>query len=330
MILGAILSTAFYGLYKKVLKLFKGRDVVASLFSVFLVLIIIVVPLSVFIFLLGRQAVDTVLFIQHNVQSGIWDNYLRFEPGTSLYDGYNFVRDYLRPFVDIGSIDLKSSLLDMSKWFASFVASQGALIVKSFGWLLISVFVLGFSMFYFFKDADFIIKKIMLLSPLPDSHERELLAKFKEISFATLYGIFLTAVVQGILGGIGFFVVGIPNALFWGTAVSVFSLVPLIGTSTVWFPASVILLLSGNLVGGVMLFLWGLLVVSTVDNFLRAYLIGERANMNQLLMFLAVFGGIMAFGLIGIIFGPLILTLFFGFLHIYENEYEEVLHSDVE
>jgi predicted PurR-regulated permease PerM len=146
------------------------------------------------------------------------------------------------------------------------------------------------------------------------------------MSLATLYGIFLTSIVQGIIGGIGFAIAGIPHALFWGTAIALFSLIPVVGTSVVWVPASLILIATGNLTSGIFLFCWGILIVSTVDNFLRAFLIGGRTNTNQLLMFLSVFGGIGMFGLVGVIFGPLILTLFFAFLHIYELEYDKVLH----
>ena len=166
----------------------------------------------------------------------------------------------------------------------------------------------------------------MTLSPLSKDHEEGLFKKFREISNATLYGIFLTALVQGTLGGIGFVVAGIPNALFWGTAIAVFSLVPVFGTSIVWFPAGVLLLASQSWFGGIFLLAWGFGVVSTVDNLIRPYLIGGKAKMHQLLMFLAVFGGIFAFNLIGVIIGPLVLTLFFAFLHIYESEYDKLLH----
>src|SRR5690606_24144695 len=105
----------------------------------------------------------------------------------------------------------------------------------------------------------------------PRRHEDAVFGKFKEISHAALYGIFLTAVAQGIIGGIGFAIVGIPSALFWGTAIALFSLVPVLGTATIWFPASIILILIGNVWGGIFLFFYGLLIVSTADNFLRAY-----------------------------------------------------------
>ena len=326
-ILAAILSTAFYPLYRRVLKLFRNHEKGASLFTCLLVLFFIVVPVVIFIFLLSRQAYDIYKYIEESLRNGTLDLYLKWETGGVIYDLVGSLRELLNGFVDLSTIDLKDSIIETAKSVAQFLAAQSANIVKGFVWLFISFFILLFAMYYFFKDAKHIIKKLMVLSPLPDKHEHELFRKFKEISLATLNGIFLTSVVQGIIGGIGIAIAGIPNALFWGTAIAIFSLVPVIGTSIIWLPASIILFLTGHVVSGAFLFFWGLLIVSTIDNFLRAYLIGERTKMNQLLMFLAVFGGILAFELPGVIFGPLILTLFFAFLHIYESEYDKVLHK---
>jgi predicted PurR-regulated permease PerM len=326
LIIGAILATAFYPLYKRMLKIFRGRARLASITMCFLVLVLIIVPLLLFILLLGRQAFDTYSFIQTQVHNGVLDPYLKWQPGGMIYDSLGVIREYLGTSVDFSSIDLKKGITDSAQLVTSFLAAQSAAVLKGFGGLLLSFFILIFAMYYFFKDAEVIIKKIMVLSPLPQEYEIELFKKFKEISLATLYGIFLTSIVQGIIGGIGFVIAGIPNALFWGTAIAVFSLVPVVGTSLVWLPASIIMLATGHLQAGIFLFLWGLLIVSTVDNFLRAFLIGGRTNTNQLLTFLAVFGGIGMFGLVGVIFGPLILTLFFTFLHIYELEYDRVLH----
>jgi predicted PurR-regulated permease PerM len=322
LILAAILATAFYPLYQWILKLFKNREILASLVTCFLIVVLIIVPLFIFIVLLGRQAVDAYDFVQEQVKAGVLDDIIQW-----ANDFIAYVREMLKGLIDIESIDIKSTIIDLAQSFSSFLVDKTSDILKSFLWILFSFLVLMFSLFFMFKDADKIISRIMTLSPLPDEHEAGLLDKFEEISHATLYGIFLTAIVQGILGGIGFAIAGIPNALFWGTTIAVFSLVPFIGTGAVWFPAAVILLLGQHWFGGIFLLLWGALIVSTVDNFLRAYLIGERTKMNQLLMFLAIIGGIWFFeGLVGIIFGPLVLSLFFAFVHIYEMEYDKVLH----
>lgn len=326
LILAAILGTAFYPLYQKILVIVRNREVIASLIACLLIVILIIVPLFIFIVLLGRQAFDVYVFIVDQLRNGAFDHIIKWSEGGLLYDSLSFVKEHVQGLIDFESIDLKTSIADSAQAVTSWLAAQSANLLKSFVWLAISFFVLVFSLFYIFKDGDKIIERIMTLSPLPREHEEGLFNKFKEMSHATLYGIFFTAVVQGILGGIGFAIAGIPNALFWGTAVAVFSLVPVIGTGTIWLPAAIILLVGQNWFGGIFLLVYGAGVISTVDNFLRAYLIGERTKTNQLLMFLAVFGGIGAFGLIGVIFGPLILTLFFAFVHIYETEYDKVLH----
>jgi len=326
LILSAILATAFYPLYKRLVQIFKNRTRLASITTCLLVLVLLIVPLIVFILLLGRQAYDTYVFTQHQVQNGFLDPYIKWQKGGMIYDALGTVREQLVNVVDLDSIDLKKNITESAQVVASWLAKQSASILSGFGGLLLSFFILFFAMFYFFKDADAIMKKLMRISPLPLEYEKEIFRKFKEISLATLYGIFLTSIVQGIIAGIGYAIVGIPNVLFWATATAVLSLVPVFGTALVWVPAGVILLVSGNFPGGVFLLLWGALIVATVDNFLRAYLIGGRTNTNQLLTFLAVFGGIGVFGLVGVIFGPLILTLFFTLLHIYEMEYGKVLH----
>lgn len=326
LIFAAILATVFHPLYDKILQRLQGRQKIASLVTCFLVLLLIVIPLLLFLVLVGKQALDTYHFVQDDVQNGMLDPYLKWEKGGFFYDLLGNLSLGLENYIDLNSINIKDSIIEIAKNATGYLAQQSANILKGIGHLLLNAFVLFFSLYYFFKDGHKIIKKITVLSPLPNEHENALFLKFKEMSYATLYGIFLTSIVQGFIAGIGFAIAGIPNALLWGTATSVFSLVPVIGTSSVWLPMAIILLLSGNFFAGIFVFFWGLLLVSTVDNFLRAYLIGGKSNMNQLLIFLSVFGGILWIGLPGVIFGPLIMTLFFAFLHIYEKEYEKLLH----
>ncbi len=328
LILSAILVTAFYPLYQKILVMMKNRVIPSALVATLLIIFVIVVPLFLFILFLAEQALDVYGFISQQVRTGQLDWLIKWSQGGLIYDSLSFLKYYLGDIINFDNIDLKSSIVDFAKTITQWLVAQGTALIKGFLWLIISFIVLVFSLFFMFKDGEKIIERIMTLSPLPSEHESELFKKFKEISHATLYGIFFTAVVQGILGGIGFAIAGIPNALFWGTAVAVFSLIPVVGTGTVWFPAAIFLLVGQQWFGGIFLLAWGAGVVSTVDNFLRAHLIGTKAKMNQLLMFLAVFGGVFAFGLIGVIFGPLILSLFFAFLHIYETEYDKVLHQD--
>ncbi len=326
LILSAILATAFHPLYKRLLKLFRNRVKLSAITITVLLLFLIIVPLLIFILLLGRQAVSTYSFVQHQVQGGVLDPYIKWQKGGLIYDSLSSIQGQSGGLVDFNNIDIKNNISETAQMVTSWLAAQSASVLKGFGGLLLNFFIFIFALYYFFKDADAIMKKIMSISPLPQEYELEIFRKFKEISLAALYGIFLTSVVQGIAGGIGFAIVGIPNTLFWGTAIAVFSLVPVVGTALIWLPAALILFATGQWQAGIFMFFWGLLVVSTVDNFLRAFLIGGKTKTNQLLAFLSVFGGIGMFGLVGVIFGPLILTLFFTFLHIYELEYDKVLN----
>jgi predicted PurR-regulated permease PerM len=326
LILSAIFATTFYPLYKWILKLFRERAMLASLVTCFLILFLIIIPLLIFVVLLSRQAVDIYAFLQHKVTSGEFDAYLRWQPGNLLYDFYQANLTHLNNVVDVEALDLKKNLTDLAKNVSTFLVTQSATILKGLGAILLSFFIMMFAMYYLFKNHNEITKKLMKISPLPLEYELELFKKFKQMSRATIYGIFLVSIIKGILGGIGFVIAGIPNPLFWGTAIAVFSLVPLVGPTIIWLPAALLLIANGQVLPGIFLIVWGTFIISTIDNFFQAFFIGKEANLNPLLVFLAVFGGIGLFGLLGVIFGPLILTIFFTFLHIYELEYKHILH----
>ena len=326
LILAAIFSTTFYPLYKWIYKLFKNRAMLSALVTCFLVLTLIIIPLLLFVLLLARQAVDIYTFIQHQVSSGGFDQYLKWQAGNFLYDFYQANLTQLNTIIDVNSLDLKKNLTELARSVSTFLVGQSASLLKGVGGILFSFFILLFAMYYMLKDHKEITEKLMKVSPLPLEYELELFKKFKEMSRATVYGIFLVSIIKGILGGIGFLIAGIPNPLFWGTAIGIFSLVPLFGATIIWLPAALLLIVNGHMVPGVFLLIWGTLVVSTIDNIFQAFFIGNQANLNPLLVFMAVFGGIGLFGLLGVIFGPLILTIFFTFLHIYELEYKHILH----
>lgn len=325
LILAAIFATTFYPVYKRILKFFGNRSTLASFVTCFLVLILIIIPLMLFVLLLARQAVDIYTFVQHKVASGEFDQYLRWQQGNFFYDFYRANLSQLNSIVDVTALDLKQNLTDLARYVSSYLVGQSAMLVRGVGGVLFSFFILMFAMYYMLKGNKEITKKLMKISPLPLEYEMELFKKFKEMSRATIYGIFLVSVIKGILGGIGFMIAGIPNPLFWGTAIGIFSLVPIVGATIIWLPAAILLIINGQTLPGVFLLFWGTFFVSTIDNIFQAFFIGNQANLNPLLVFMAVFGGIGLFGLLGVIFGPLILTLFFTVLHIYELEYRQIL-----
>lgn len=189
----------------------------------------------------------------------------------------------------------------------------------------LQLFILLYALFFFLVDGPSILRKILYYVPLSSAEEEQLLERFVSVSRATLKGSLLIGVIQGGLAGVAFWVAGVPGPAFWGTVMVVLSIIPAIGASLVWIPAVIYLFLAGKVVAGVALLAWCAVVVSTVDNFLRPRLIGRDARMSDLLILLSTLGGIVLFGAVGFIVGPIVAALFVTVWHIYGEAFEEVL-----
>jgi predicted PurR-regulated permease PerM len=148
--------------------------------------------------------------------------------------------------------------------------------------------------------------------------------------YATIYGGVLIAMIQGVLGGLSFWILGLPSPIFWGTAMGLLSFIPIGGTALIWAPAAIILVIGGAVLKGIVLVGIGVFVISMVDNLLRPFFISTRTNIHPLLLFFSVLGGVQAFGLIGLFAGPLIATLFLTLVEIYIQgiEPEKMARSD--
>jgi predicted PurR-regulated permease PerM len=323
LIFSLLFATIFYPVFRRIKSGLGGRGRIASVISCFLTFIIIVLPLALFLTLLISEGVTAFFDISEKIQSGYLEKYFLWKEGEFFYDQFQSLLPYLN--VDNIDLDLIGKISEAAKNLGSFFVSQLFNFLENIVGFILALIVFFFALYYFFKDGEKILEKIMHLNPLPHKHEQAIFTKFKEVSLAMLFGIFFTAIIQGTLAGIGYWVVGIQNPIFWATATALFSLIPLLGTAIIWVPASIILMVTGNMVGGIGLFLWGMLVVATVDNFIRPYLIEGKAPVHPLMTFLAVLGGIFTFGLKGILFGPIILNLLIAFLHIYEMEYAKLL-----
>lgn len=319
--LGAVLTISFYPVYRKLLKWFRGWRRLTAFVSCLLIILIIVVPIGLFVLLLTGEAYDTYLLIQDKINSGIFDRFLQWEEGGFFYD----LKERISPVIDLDSIDIKQTIVDMANALSSFLIAQTGNFISTISSIIIGLIVMLFSMYYFFKDGDELVRKAGKLSPLPSVYEGELFKKIASMVKAVIFGVFLTAVIQGIVGGIGFAIAGVSSPVFWGTAIAFFSLVPVVGTAVVWVPAAIILALLGNYYAAIFIFIWGFLAVGSVDNFVRPYLIGGKAHTYPLMTFLVVLGGVLTMGLKGVIVGPLVLMVLMSFLHIYEAEYSRVL-----
>lgn len=183
------------------------------------------------------------------------------------------------------------------------------------------VFIMFFAFYYFLVDGDRAIRYLTRISPLRDEHDALLMEKFGAMAHATMKGTFLIGLVQGTLGGLAFWVAGIPSPMVWALIMMVCSVIPMAGAGLVWGPAAIILLLLGDVWQGLFILGIGMGVISTVDNILRPKLVGQNTHMHPLLVLFSSLGGITTFGLSGFIIGPVCLALFLALLEIYSLEF---------
>lgn len=191
-----------------------------------------------------------------------------------------------------------------------FLARNLAMVTRGAIAFLLHLFVMLYAMFFFLRDGAAILRRVLALVPLPAADEQRILGKFVSVSRATIKGTLVIGIVQGVLGGLAFKVAGIDGSVFWGMMMVVLSIIPGLGPALVWIPALLYLVLGGNTATAIVFALWFLLVVGTIDNFLRPRLVGRDTQMPDLLILLSTLGGIAVFGPVGIIIGPIVAAVF--------------------
>lgn len=306
LLLAAILVTGTYPIYEWVLKKVKNRKRVAAVIMSLAIGIIFSIIFFLFFLLLSQEAVSTYQGLEQ------WLKESKFN--------LNQLIGKASRYVGIPPIDLISSITQAAQALSTTLVTQSTNLLKSAAWLILNFFLLVFTMYFFFKDGAHILDFLEKITPLPKQYGQEIIEKFRRVSLAMLYGIFLTAIIQGILGGIGLAVTGIRNPIFWGTVMGFLGMLPVGGTGLIWLPAALFLLAGGHYVAGIGLLIWGGLIVAFVDNLVKPLVMASQTKIYPLATFLVVVGGLMVFGLRGAIIAPMVLAAFVSFIHIYQME----------
>ncbi|MDY0040292.1 MAG: AI-2E family transporter [Desulforhabdus sp.] len=315
-----VFAMLLHPLQLRLVGLYRGRKNLAALTVVFVLTFLIALPVFLFISALVNQGLDTMSRVNEWIREG---NLEKLTDRQQLLSVEEWLKQHLS-FVDFEKIDLQSNLLGFTSNFGQFALKNAANILENVVSQVSHFFVMIFVVFYLVRDGKEILTTIKYLSPLRDEQEERIFDGIRAVTRSVLLGSFLTALCQGLAGGIGLAIVGIP-ALFWGTVMGFSSLIPVVGTALVWGPAVIYLLLLGKWQSGVFLLIWSLLLVGSIDNFLRPFLMRGENNLSPFYIFLAIIGGVQYFGLAGILYGPLILTLAMVMLYIYSVEYRDLL-----
>lgn len=312
-LLAAVFAIVFQRPYNFFVRITNGRHKIsAMLTSVFGVIIF----MSLFLGIIGLIATETTNLLQDSMKTG--DAYSNYVDPIVRSINMNPVLKSLGFGNLINAESISKAISQLGQGAFSILQQT----YQGIAHFLFLVMVMFFTLYYFLVGGKDLVKKIMFLSPMKDVHEKILIEKFISISRATMKGTLVVGIVQGAIGGITFAIVGIPSAITWGVVMVFLSVIPMFGTSLIWFPAAIIMLLTGNIWQGVVIFSIGFGVISVIDNFLRPELVGKDTQMHPLVVFFATLGGISLLGFLGFIIGPIIVALSITLWNIYAVEFK--------
>lgn len=303
-----VFCVVFYPAYIFILKRVRIKAL-ASLLTLLLIMVVIIGPFS-------YLAIDIVNEIQELIgttETGSIEDLRSLLSDERVKD----IAARVQPYIGMKGATTEQLIIENAK------KAGGVIIEKlsaGFGNVLsltVNFIFMAFTIFFLLKDGPDFFNRIREYIPFSEEQKDKLVAQAKDLIVSTIYGGVIVAIVQGILGGLSFLVLGLGSPVLWGGVMAVMSFVPLFGTSIVWLPASLILIIQGAYLKGIALVFIGVFVISMVDNILKPLIIGGRTKMPTVIIFFSVLGGIKFFGLLGLVFGPLVFALLLSVLEIF-------------
>ena len=279
----------------------------AALLSVLAVVVALLAPGALLIQSALEEAGGALTAIGQDFSS------VRFHETAERYPFFAKAVDWLA-----GRFDLNQEL----KRAAGSLASQSSAVLSGSVRLVTGIVIMLVALFYFLRDYKSLLEYLRRLVPLSQAETDQLFRRVSDTIYATLYGNVVVKLVQGVLGGAMFWVLGLPAPVLCGLAMSLFAMLPVVGTSLIWGPAAIFLLIQGSWVKAVVLTVWGSLVVSLIDNLLYPILIANKLRLHTLGILLSILGGLIAFGLAGIVLGPVILASTVALLEVWRHRVE--------
>ena len=319
LLLAAIFAGLLSPFYRRLVVLFRGRKVLASISTILLVLVIVLGPLAGFLGIVVGQAVEVsqkaIPWVKEQLAA---DHSLDYEKW--IVERLPFLADVIPSREQV-----LSGVASVAQTVGNVLVASASKVTAGMASFLLNLFIMLYAMFFFLIDGRKVLNQILYYTPLPQDDDDRMIHRFASITRATLKGTIVIALIQGTLAGLGFWVAGIEGAAFWGTIMVVLSIVPGIGTPLIWVPAVIYLLSTQQVLAGLLLAAWCGGVVGTIDNVLRPTLVGKDAEMPDLLILLGTLGGLFMFGAVGFIIGPIICGLFLTVWEIWGSTFTDEL-----
>ena len=303
-IVSGTLAVVLYPLYRRIMRVIP-RETLASLITVLIALLVIFIPL----FMFGAAVVTQAGELYFSIADGAKDT-------DFVNQAVLLIQEKLKLFAPQATFDFDESLKQLLGWI---LGKVGVIFSE------VTSFILGFvlsmlALYYFLKDGKKLEEMLIALSPLKDTDDREIFHKINKAVHSVIWGTIVVALVQGVLVATGFYIFGVPNGALWGAFAAIAALIPFVGTTIVVLPAVLYLFIIGNSLAATGLIIWGATAVGLVDNILTPKLIAHGTRLHPLLILFSVLGGLSLFGPSGFLIGPLLLSLFFALLDIYQKQ----------
>jgi predicted PurR-regulated permease PerM len=306
----SIIALLFMPLHRRLLPRLRGRRSLSALLTMGAALVIVVLPTVLIAVSLARQAAG----VYRRLQSG------ELNPAQVLRTLFDALPPWLNALLDRIGLDdydaAQQKLADVLTQASQFIATQTLSIGQDAFGLVVSGFITVYLAFFLVRDGEALVRAVVRAIPLAAHHKQDLLLKFGTVLRATVKGNLVVALVQGTLGGLAFWVLGVGGALLWAVLMAVLSLLPAVGAGLVWAPVAVWLFLTGSPWQALGLTVYGVLVIGLVDNLLRPILVGKDTGMPDYLVMISTFGGIAVMGLNGFVVGPTVAAMFIAVWHI--------------
>lgn len=311
-----VLVIVFYPIHRRLAKRIK-RPGLSALLSCLLVILIVILPLTFLIVALADELTKVVPNLPAEIS----------KLSNAQTPVIGRISTWIQTRLGTDAIASQEFLIDQLKRSGEYLLSLSLGLMGNILGGIVKAFFVVFTMYYLFRDGETIRNSLQAVLPLSRRQSERIFLRTQEVVSASVYGVVTIAMIQGLLGGIAFWLLGVPSPILWAVLMTFVCMIPVAGSFMVWIPLSIYLMLNGHWTKAVLLLAWGALVVSTVDNFLRPKLIKNQTRLHELFIFFSVLGGMSVFGLLGIVLGPVVLAITLGLLDTLRHGEEEVIDN---
>ena len=315
-----IFAIVFFPLHTRVQTLIKNENL-SALVSTLFVLLVIIVPAAILGIEIRKELIEAYnsLNAQSAQEGGIFPYLLHLSERITNWTGR---------YIDISNYNVRGELVQRLQQTSSFLLSQLYGVVGNLLTFIVYGLISFFTLFFIFRDGRAGYRRLSAITPLRPAQVEKLASEVGKAINASMFGGLAVAAAQGLLTGLAFWALGISSPIFWGMAAAIFSFVPIIGTTIIWLPAAIFLIISGSWIKGLILIGFGGGVIGLADNFIRPYIISGQVNFHPLHIFFALLGGVQAFGILGLFVGPVVLAIAQALFGLIREEFGEMKVED--